>query len=63
MTQFSTLNHFVDGNEEGQQLLDEAKQEIQQYLDELIHNVGDYFSDRETVSLQGCVQPFLADED
>ena len=45
VTQFFTLNQFINGNKEGQQLLDEAKQEIQQHLDKLVHNLGDYFPD------------------
>jgi len=56
VAQFSTLDQFVDDNEEGQQLLDEAKQEIQQHMEGIFLN--GYFPDRGTASLQWCVQPF-----
>ena len=61
--QFSTLNQFLDDNNKGQQFLNEAKQEIQEHLDELVHYVDRYFPDRETAPLQWCVQPFSVDED
>ena len=40
VAQFSTLDQFVN-DEEGQALLDEAKQEMQQ-LDKLVHNLDRY---------------------
>ena len=61
--QFSTLDQFLDDNNKGQQFLNEAKQEIQEHLDELVHYLDRYFPDRETASLQWCVQPFSVDED
>ena len=36
MAQFPILDQFVDDSEKDQYLLDEAKQEIQQHLDELV---------------------------
>ena len=61
--QFSTLDQFLDDNNKGQQFLNEAKQEIQEHLDELVHYLDRYFPDRETAPLQWCVQPFSVDED
>ena len=63
MAQFSTLDQFLDDNNKGQQFLNEAKQEIQEHLDELVHYLDRYFPDRETAPLQWCVQPFSVDED
>jgi len=57
VAQFFSLDQLVDDNEEGQQLLDEVKKEIQQHLDALVHNLDHLFSSVCTV------QPFLADED
>ena len=61
--QFSTLDQFLDDNNKGQQFLNEAKQEIQEHLYELVHYLDRYFPDRETAPLQWCVQPFSMDED
>ena len=63
MAQFSTLDQFLDDNNKGQQFLNEAKQEIQEHLDKLIHYLDRYFPDRETAPLQWCVQPLSVDED
>ena len=63
VAQFSTLDQFIDDNEEGQQYLDASKHEIQEHLDELVNNLERYFPNRETTSLQWCIQPFSADED
>ena len=61
--QFSTLDQFLDDNNKGQQFPNEAKQEIQEHLDELVHYLDRYFPDRETAPLQWCMQPFSVDED
>ena len=61
--QLSTLDQFLDDNNKGQQFLNEANQEIQEHLDELVHYLDRYFPDRETALPQWCVQPFSVDED
>ena len=43
MAQFSTLDQFLDNNNKGQQFLNEAKQEIQEHLEELVHYLDRYF--------------------
>lgn len=63
VAQFSALDQFLDENEEGEQLLDQAKQEVQDHLDQLVHNLERYFPDRETASFQWCVLPFSGEED
>ena len=50
--QFSTLDQFLDDNNKGQQFLNEAKQEIQEHLESLVHYLDRYFPDRETAPLQ-----------
>ena len=60
--QFSMLDQFLDDNNKGQQFLNEAKQKIQEHLDELVHYLDRYFPDRETAPLQWCVQPFSVDK-
>ena len=57
------MDQFLDDYNKGQQFLNEAKQEIQEHLDELVHYLDRYFPDRETAPLQWCVQPFSVDED
>ena len=57
--QFSTLDQFLDDNNKGQQFPNEAKQEIQEHLDELVHYLDRYFPDRETAPFQ----TFSVDED
>ena len=49
--QFSTLDQFLDNNNKGQQFVNEAKQEIQEHLDELVHYLNHHFPDRETAPL------------
>ena len=58
MAQFSTLISLIDDNKEDQQLLDEAKQEMQQHLDDLVHSLDCYFPERETVLVSGASSYF-----
>ena len=51
VSQFSTSEQFV--NEKFQQLLDEAKQDIQQHLDKLVHKLDRKFAKREGYLFNG----------
>lgn len=63
VAQFPTLDKFVDGHENGEQILEMLKAEIQDHLHELNKKMEEYFPDLDTSHLQWCTYPFTTNDD
>ncbi len=62
VAQFSTLDTFLDANDESGELFQSMKGEIADHLRSLGEKMEHYFPDRETASFQWFLQPFSVGE-